>query len=107
VTKIEFVLLAESSAHENALAQLHTIALHPPAHGGLLIWTGSVRETRALDQYLSRAANETTSLQHQCAVVKPENARRHCLNDAQILIAHEGEPDGSHTTLINMTDRVP
>ncbi|MEM7210052.1 MAG: DNA polymerase III subunit chi [Pseudomonadota bacterium] len=107
MTKIEFVLLAESSAHDDLYAQIRAFANRQSNAGGLFVWCDSHENRSAVTRHLVDIAVAPGSDGRETTDNDACNSALHCLDHGEILVEYEGEPDGSHATMVNMTDQVP
>lgn len=111
MTKIEFLLLGDTSKDDDIYSIIHEQAQLASDSGGLYIHTQNATQSKTLDEYI-RAVRPSTSMPHAIAEnLTNTRVQKHLSavgsDDAKILIGSCSEPDGSHRTLINTNTDIP
>ncbi len=106
MTKIEFVVLAYRAQTTDLYDLICQRARLARTSGGLYIHTQDEAESQALDEHLW-AAPRSEFIPHSIAGAMVNADSTVGKNVSDVIISSDGEPDGSHCTLINLGFTVP
>ena len=106
VTKVEFVLLADNAQAEDLNRHVGDCVQTAYSNGGMYIHTETHQETRVLDEYLWTLGRAEEFAPHEVIETLPDTSLVGS-SHSPIVIGASGEPDGSHRTLLNLSNQVP